>query len=51
MHNPGYDFNDAAIPYGAGILAAVVEKELPEAGLITASGAAAGFPAVAGAPR
>ena len=29
VHNPGYDFNDAAIPYGAGILAAVVEKELP----------------------
>jgi hippurate hydrolase len=28
VHNPGYDFNDAAIPYGAGILAAVVEKEL-----------------------
>jgi amidohydrolase len=30
VHNPGYDFNDAAIPYGAGILAAVVEKELPK---------------------
>jgi hippurate hydrolase len=29
VHNPRYDFNDAAIPYGAGILAAVVEKELP----------------------
>ncbi len=28
VHNPAYDFNDAAIPYGAGILAAVVEKEL-----------------------
>ena len=28
VHNPGYDFNDAAIPYGAGILAAVVEAEL-----------------------
>ena len=29
VHNPRYDFNDAAIPYGAGILAAVVERELP----------------------
>ncbi len=28
VHNPNYDFNDAAIPYGAGILAAVVEREL-----------------------
>ena len=28
VHNPRYDFNDAAIPYGAGILAAVVEREL-----------------------
>jgi len=28
VHNPGYDFNDAAIPYGGGVLAAVVEKEL-----------------------
>jgi hippurate hydrolase len=28
VHNPHYDFNDAAIPYGAGILAAVVEREL-----------------------
>ncbi|MBK1657080.1 M20 aminoacylase family protein [Paracraurococcus ruber] len=32
VHNPGYDFNDAAIPYGAGILAAVVEKELAKPG-------------------
>ncbi|WP_368040552.1 M20 aminoacylase family protein [Roseicella sp. DB1501] len=30
VHNPGYDFNDAAIPYGAGLLAAVVERELPQ---------------------
>ncbi|MCO6414991.1 M20 family metallopeptidase [Siccirubricoccus sp. KC 17139] len=30
VHNPRYDFNDEAIPYGAGILAAVVEKELPK---------------------
>ena len=28
LHNPGYDFNDAAIPYGAGVLAAIVEREL-----------------------
>ncbi|MBL6078814.1 amidohydrolase [Belnapia sp. T18] len=28
VHNPHYDFNDAAIPYGAGLLAAVVEREL-----------------------
>lgn len=32
VHNPRYDFNDAAIPYGGGILAAVVEKELPRLG-------------------
>jgi hippurate hydrolase len=29
VHNPRYDFNDAAIPYGGGALAAVVEKEMP----------------------
>jgi len=29
VHNPRYDFNDAAIPYGAGVLAAVAERELP----------------------
>ena len=28
VHNPKYDFNDSAIPYGAGILAAIVEKQL-----------------------
>ena len=28
VHNPKYDFNDTAIPYGAGILAAIVEKQL-----------------------
>ena len=28
VHNPQYDFNDSAIPYGAGILAAIVEKQL-----------------------
>ena len=31
VHNPRYDFNDAAIPYGAGVLAAVAERELPRA--------------------
>jgi len=30
VHNPHYDFNDAAIPYGAGIFAAVVEREMPK---------------------
>jgi hippurate hydrolase len=29
VHNPRYDFNDAAIPWGAGVLAAVAERELP----------------------
>jgi hippurate hydrolase len=28
VHNAGYDFNDAAIPYGAGLYAAIVEREL-----------------------
>ena len=28
VHNPHYDFNDAAIPYGAGMLATVVERKL-----------------------
>ena len=28
LHTPRYDFNDAAIPYGAGLLAAVTEREL-----------------------
>lgn len=28
VHNPRFDFNDAAIPYGAGVLAAVVERKL-----------------------
>ena len=51
VHNPGYDFNDAAIPYGAGILAGGGREGIAGRGLITASGAAAGFPAVAGTPR
>ena len=29
VHNPRYDFNDAAIPYGAGVMAAAAERELP----------------------
>jgi hippurate hydrolase len=32
VHNPRYDFNDAAIPYGAGVLAAAVERELSPPG-------------------
>ncbi|WP_424810970.1 M20 aminoacylase family protein [Roseococcus sp. YIM B11640] len=28
VHNPSFDFNDAAIPYGAGALAALVETKL-----------------------
>ncbi|HEV7457906.1 MAG TPA: M20 aminoacylase family protein [Roseococcus sp.] len=28
VHNPRFDFNDQAIPYGAGVLAAVVERKL-----------------------
>jgi hippurate hydrolase len=30
VHNPRYDFNDEAIPYGAGLFAAVVEKQLKQ---------------------
>jgi hippurate hydrolase len=29
VHNPGYDFNDAALPLGASLYARVVEKKLP----------------------
>jgi amidohydrolase len=29
LHNPGYDFNDEVIPFGAGYLAALVEESLP----------------------
>lgn len=32
VHNPGYDFNDAAIPFGAGLYAATVERELATLG-------------------
>ena len=30
VHNHRYDFNDAAIPYGAALYAAIVEKKLPK---------------------
>jgi len=29
VHHPKFDFNDAAIPFGAGVLAAVVERKAP----------------------
>ena len=29
LHNPGYDFNDEVIPFGAGYLAALAEESLP----------------------
>jgi hippurate hydrolase len=32
LHNDRYDFNDAVIPYGAGLFAALVERELPRGG-------------------
>ncbi|MCL2309568.1 MAG: M20 family metallopeptidase [Proteobacteria bacterium] len=32
LHNSRYDFNDAAIPYGAGLLAGLVEAGLPLSG-------------------
>ena len=28
LHNPAYDFNDAAIPFGAGLYAGIVERRL-----------------------
>ncbi len=31
VHNPGYDFNDAAIPHGAALWARLVETYLSEA--------------------
>ena len=30
LHNPAYNFNDEATPYGAGLLAALVERKLPK---------------------
>ena len=32
VHNPGYDFNDAAIPYGSALFARLVEKRLARMG-------------------
>jgi hippurate hydrolase len=29
VHNPGYEFNDAALPYGASLYARIVERKLP----------------------
>ena len=29
LHNPGYDFNDAALPYGARFFATIVRQRLP----------------------
>ena len=29
LHNPQYDFNDAAIPYGTAVLATLVERRMP----------------------
>jgi hippurate hydrolase len=31
VHNPNYDFNDAALPIGASLFARLVEKKLPRA--------------------
>jgi hippurate hydrolase len=30
VHNPGYNFNDAAIPLGAAMFATLIEQELPK---------------------
>jgi hippurate hydrolase len=32
VHNPGYDFNDAALPLGAAFFARLVEARLPAGG-------------------
>jgi hippurate hydrolase len=32
VHNPGYDFNDAALPYGASLFARLVEERLARMG-------------------
>ncbi len=29
VHNPGYDFNDATVPLGAGLFARLAERKLP----------------------
>jgi metal-dependent amidase/aminoacylase/carboxypeptidase family protein len=33
LHNPHYDYNDEATPFGAALLARLVERKLPRAGL------------------
>jgi hippurate hydrolase len=33
VHNPNYEFNDAAIPYGSAMFAALAEKKLPKGAL------------------
>jgi amidohydrolase len=30
VHNPAYNFNDAAIPYGVALFASIVERQLPK---------------------
>ncbi|HVB15199.1 MAG TPA: M20/M25/M40 family metallo-hydrolase, partial [Stellaceae bacterium] len=32
VHNPGYDFNDAAIPYGSALFVRLVERHLARLG-------------------
>jgi hippurate hydrolase len=32
LHNPAYDFNDAAIPYGGAYFVALVHNELARGG-------------------
>ena len=32
VHNPGYDFNDAALPLGAALFARLVERRLARLG-------------------
>ncbi|MEA2855808.1 MAG: hypothetical protein QOH98_129, partial [Methylobacteriaceae bacterium] len=32
LHNPHYDFNDAALPFGAAAYAALVERKLARLG-------------------
>jgi hippurate hydrolase len=29
VHNPGYDFNDEALPFGAAMFSELVEQKLP----------------------
>jgi hippurate hydrolase len=32
VHNPGYDFNDGALPFGASLFARLVERRLDRLG-------------------